>query len=812
MSKKSLAILLLLPFILSVLFFVASSFLFTKIEGDITNIVWNYKNQEAFSYTKKRIKLEATPVLANNQEDVDATLIWTVRNLNADEEEHAEIQVENGESYLVFLSTGDVVVTCKNTSGNISKSFNAKIFIGAVVTINTASPRSYQSIERKDYYGMYDFKGDKTEKATFDLDIEIKSDDDAFSAIDMYQIQTSSNIDYDNIKNRVTINGEGESFVKYVLPYDETNYAEYRFNVVNEGYNVYSYQDLLKCTNEDEHGKIVCLQTNMESIKNTYELDDSGNIKLENGSPILKSKDTVLFGNYEIKNKKFNFENEVYKFKTTYNSEYIDQYNQKKDPSAKEILKDLLAGIHIQKDFYGNGFMINAHNLTYPSSEINVGDTLVTLKDSDLFRGPLPFVIIGSYESPVVKAYGQDNVGFYVDGDNLLLNDVCFKNCDFSNILQNNDTTGTVVEVNGDNVTIQNSYLSSGRTVLRSFSNNNLLVKNSLLEKGREFIAKIGSNDYEKMNMDERIEFDYGGSHYSYTRQEFFSANCSNGAGEIADKLLFCGTGISGNDVTFDQIEPLAKVLQEALNPQSVIEDEKGDLIFKGDVTFEDSYFYQSGIFSIGIDSLFNGPYLYDGSPVKPYFDRLGMTDMVIFPDNIGGVSYPTKTILKGDTRFYDYKTIDETDANCLVYQDVSNIFQLEEAIDLDTFFPIKKMFLSTANQLGYTHIENDKEYLSAAIAKYGGGNNYSIVDVEQLDNKEELMDDVVLDTFKDLMNTGISDTSDMIKLLSFAIGRAVPMAMGFAPFNVMMYNGHGSENAYLFGEKVSLDNLRNRA
>ena len=57
MSKKSLAILLLLPFILSVLFFVASSFLFTKIEGDITNIVWNYKNQEAFSYTKKRIKL-----------------------------------------------------------------------------------------------------------------------------------------------------------------------------------------------------------------------------------------------------------------------------------------------------------------------------------------------------------------------------------------------------------------------------------------------------------------------------------------------------------------------------------------------------------------------------------------------------------------------------------------------------------------------------------------------------------------------------------------------------------------------------------
>ena len=56
MSKKSLLILLILPFILSVLFFVASNFLFTKIEGDITNITWDYRNHEGFALEDKNIQ------------------------------------------------------------------------------------------------------------------------------------------------------------------------------------------------------------------------------------------------------------------------------------------------------------------------------------------------------------------------------------------------------------------------------------------------------------------------------------------------------------------------------------------------------------------------------------------------------------------------------------------------------------------------------------------------------------------------------------------------------------------------------------
>lgn len=807
MSKKSLAILLLLPFILSILFFVTSSFLFTKIEGDITNIVWKYKNQEAFPLTSKKIKLEATPVLANNQEDVNATLIWSVKNVKEDEENHAEIEVIEGDSYLVIISPGEVIITCKNTSGNISKSFKAKLFSGSTITINTARLRSYQSIEGHDYYGMYDFIDNQEIKASFDLEVEIQSDGDLETALDSYQILTSSNIEYNSQTGKVIINGPGQSYIKYVQLYDESNYESYDFTVVDQGYNVYTYEDLMRCTNDSEEGKIVCLQTNMESLKNTYALDEAGNVKVDNNNkPIPLREDTVLFGNYDLSKKKFDFKDDVYYFTSTYNTEYIDQYNDKKDSHLAPMSKELIAGVHIQKDFYGNGFMINAHNLTYPTGEINVGDKLVTLTGDDLFRGPLPFVIIGNSEAPIVKAYGQDNVGFYVDGDNIVLNDVFFKNCDFSNILQNNDTTGTVMDVNGDNIVIKNSYLSSGRTVLRAFSTNNLLVKNSLLEKGREFIAKIGTNEYEKINQNELLSFSFMGNDYEMTREQFVTTGIDDlNLNNISLQLLMCG--MDSSVPSFDTLLPLANVVQEALNPVSVIQDENGEMIYKGDVTFEDTYFYQSGIFSIGIDSQFNGPYLYDGSPVRGILDSL--MQGIIYPDNIGGVSYPTRTHLKGDTRFYDYKTIEETDANCLVYQDISSL--IGEPIDLDSFFPIKKLFLAEAKNKGYNHVNDDKDYLSACVAKYGGGNNYSVVDKSELNNAEELMDDISLNTFESSMRSSPA-SSELPDLFAFMIGRCVSMAMGFAPFNVLMYNGHQNQDAYLFGEQISLDNLRNRA
>lgn len=800
MSKKSLAILLLLPFIISILFFVTSSFLFTKIQGDITNISWKYKNEEAFSLNDK-IKLEATPILANEEEDVNATLIWSVKNVDESQENHAEIQIIDGESYLVPLSEGVVIVTCKNTSGNIFKSFKAKLFSGFTLVVNTSRTRSSQKIDSNDYYGMYDFVNDQIVKASFFLDVQVVSEESNTQNIN-YNVVTSSNITYDKTLNKVTINSFGDSYVNFVSISDSNNIlASYKFITVEEGYNVYSYNDLLKCTNEDEKGKIVCLQTNLDSLKNTYELDEKGNIKVdENKNPILKEETTALFGNYDMKNKKYSFKKEIYSFESTYNTEFIDQYN-KTVAKEEQVSKQVYAGVHIQKDFYGNGYLINAHNLCYPSGT-TIGDTgLVNLASTDLFRGPLPYVFIGNPSSPIVKAYGQDNVGFYVDGDNITLNDVFFKNCDFSSILQNDDTTGTVVEVNGDNVVIKNSYLSSGRTVLRAFSTNNLLVKNSLLEKGREFIAKIGSNEYEKIDLNQKVSFTIFDEQKEMTKEQFVKEYLDG----ICLELLM--KGIKEAEIPEEELMPLSKVVTEVLNPKEVIEDENGEIIYKGDVTFEDTYFYQSGIFSLGIDAMFNGSYLYSGSPLKAILGD--MIEGILFPDNIGGVSYPTKTILRGDTRFYDYKTIEEIDINCLVYQDVSSLTG-GNPLDLDSFFPIKSLLFEQAKKGGYVHNSEDKLYVSTMLAKYGGGINRSLVLYDELDSKNEIVKDVKLDILNAALNNALT-SSEINDLLAFMIGRCVPMATGFEPFEVMMYNGRINEEAYLFNEQISLDNLISR-
>ena len=478
MSKKSLFILLLIPFILAISIFAISSYVITKVKGDISNIEWDYRNNEVYDIEKDEMELKATAILANHQEDVDATLFWSVENLNTEEEPHAKVEVRDGKYYLVFLSKGKVVVTCTNSSGNISKSFTLNIYDGGVININTRRLRSAESIEQKDYYGMYDFNGTKQKAATFYIDVEKIPDN-----VDEYvSLEFSDNIDYDELTGKVTILEAGEAYIKYVS--SNPGYVdseEYKFTVVEDGYNVYSYSDLLNCTNRSEGGKIICLQVNLEAFENTYNADLT-----------KKNATTELFGTYNESPAKYNFDKEVYRFTSTYNCEFIDQYN---NANSTNISKEIIAGIHIQKDFYGNGFCINAHNLTYPTGTMSTTDYIVALSDTDLFRGPLPYVIIGRAGTPVIEAYGQDNVGFYVDGNNITLRDVNLKNCIYSNILENNDYTGTVVEVNGDNISIINSHLSSGKTVLRSFSNKNTVVKNCLLEKGREFIVKVGTNE-----------------------------------------------------------------------------------------------------------------------------------------------------------------------------------------------------------------------------------------------------------------------------------------------------------------------------
>ena len=68
------------------------------------------------------------------------------------------------------------------------------------------------------------------------------------------------------------------------------------------------------------------------------------------------------------------------------------------------------------------------------------------------------------------SCYGQDNIGFLVEGDNITIDNITLKNCNNVSDLSNLDWAGTVLEVYGDNITVKNSQIMNGRPIRSSLA------------------------------------------------------------------------------------------------------------------------------------------------------------------------------------------------------------------------------------------------------------------------------------------------------------------------------------------------------
>ena len=98
MKKKNLVVLLILPFLISVIGVVTVNTTLKTIEKDITSIEWSYQDLEAFKLSEKHplkaeAKRESGAFLAPGNE-----LVWSVENKSAGEDvaDHAKIVKENG--------------------------------------------------------------------------------------------------------------------------------------------------------------------------------------------------------------------------------------------------------------------------------------------------------------------------------------------------------------------------------------------------------------------------------------------------------------------------------------------------------------------------------------------------------------------------------------------------------------------------------------------------------------------------------------------------------------------------------------------
>lgn len=812
MIKKNLIILLLIPFLIALIGAAAVKTTYKMVENDIIDIVWKYDDTEGFQIDNT-YELEASYIAQKNYEVSPGNeLVWSIENKDKDDSEvHASISQNDKKFYLNTFTEGDCVITCSNKKGNVSKSMNAIIYEYGAIIINSEIKASQANLDNKIYYGQYDLVDNAKRKAEFNLSVKVLPEDYSDR---LYVVETSSNLEFSLNDGKVYITNPGDSYITIGVTGDDEEPIKnqsYKYSVVQDGINVYTYQDLLYCTNKSTNGEIAVLRKSFESLANYNQLKETTN-------------NVELFGT--LNNNKFNFENEMYKFTTTYNHEFIDKWNYNCDHQTSSVdkLSDIVyAGLRIQKDFYGNGYTINMHNLTYPtgSATITTDDgiqiEIPVLLPDDLYRGALPFYSLGNPNNlPLVEAFGQDNSGMYLDGNNITLNDVNMKNCDFSNSLACLDYVGSVIDIHGENNTIINSRVSNGKNVIRAFSTQNLTIENSLLSNARNFLLYAGSNEYVKPNENKEYQFTLAdGSKVTSTLSEFFKKD------GLGDELL-----TSYASGTFS--DPQAMVLalnstQKALCDDSMLKDSSNNYIYKGKINVNDVYFYRSGVSSIGLDTMFDGAYLYASLPslinsilggLETQESHIPLSELLT--TNTGGLSYPIELNINGKTRFYDYKEANNIDISGLINENINSFAQAAAAaighpeidtsgidINIDKIFPIKGMIIDSARNQGSIHEYDGKEYVNCVLAYYGGGYNYSKVTVAGSEVEPNLNRDITINLLNEYVR--LDNSGGITTQVKHMMMKSVTITIGYHPFKFVGIK----DNGYLFGETPNIKDLK---
>ena len=387
----------------------------------------------------------------------------------------------------------------------------------------------------------------------------------------------------------------------------------------------------------------------------------------------------------------------------------------------------------ITTSLYGNGYSIDADALTRQLDKKG---------GSPLFRGPLDLVRYAESGTQNASVKAQDNIVFLVKNNGITISNVELKGCSDESILDKEgksidltllDRVGTVLEVVGDDCTISYSRINNGRTVVRiygkAYQKNatitadnadsyrvNATINNSILSYGREFILKIGTNFTKKMPFDSH-GLNYLSGEYNASRDAY-----------LYDEASPFLTKADGSKYLPDAI---ANATDEYFYDNYVLTD----------VTVENSVFRNAGLFSVGLESTFGGLCLhgfdynsnYLFGKKTSYTSPTGRTG--IGWAGVAGTSYPAALRLKGDVRFYDWKQLSSVNSDTLI----EGSEQLLSAIGLN--MDISKLietFAKGANSDIVSVFDVDKQkYVNGAIALYGGGKNYSFVDISQTNGSD---------------------------------------------------------------------------
>lgn len=481
--------------------------------------------------------------------------------------------------------------------------------------------------------------------------------------------------------------------------YDECQ-AAITINVVKNGVNVSAESELVSVWKSGEKAVVLTRDIRIASFIDDYIANGGNTESVSNrAKAYLNSMDTTGEGSYYVNN----------------------------GISEKAKINYLF---EITTDLYGNGYYIDADALTR-KMQVYLG--------SPIFKGPLNLVSYAETAEQNASVKAQDNIVFLVRKDNINITNVELKGCSDSSILSESgdnvdltmlDLVGTVVEIVGDNCSVSYSRINNGRTVVRAYGKSGFNrkssdssfvaaenritanISNSILGYGREFILKIGTN------FSKKVPFDDHGIQYLNTN---YPPNAAN-------KYLY------------DEASPY--LTDQNGNPYEIGGDYKNDPYFYNnyvltDVTVENCVFRNAGLFSVGLESTFGGLCLHGFNYNANYLFGVPVSEKSANGKNgigwmgVAGTSYPAVLRLKGDVRFYDWKLLSSVNSDTLVEGSKT----LLDTIGLN--MNVSKLIDKYSSEEGNSSIvsifaQDKQKYVNGAIALYGGGKNYSMVDISQ--------------------------------------------------------------------------------
>lgn len=476
-------------------------------------------------------------------------------------------------------------------------------------------------------------------------------------------------------------------------------------------------------------GTNICAKIRLRAVKEGINVGNYEDLKkvTENGKIVVLTSDVML----GVKNDgtamtEDELKKDVKKFTTTYDKTYLENSGESKEVQYL---------IEFRNHVYGNGFEINADKFTQCKDATGL---------PKIFKGPLNFVAISS-----ASVKGQDNISFLVRTDNVLINNVVLKGCSDDSLLEEDgqfnlsklNYVGTTLEI-AKSAKLLNSRVSNGRTVVRIFAG------------GPQMGSPVVEVEAAFNVQEEKINVHIESCVLSNAREFILKIGSNRALKQVTAKQRFLLDANGDKYLPYDDSNKTDKYFN--------------DNYLINDVTLKNSVLETSGLFSVGMETHFSGEFLLGGT-ITTWKD-------------CAATSYASALRIVGDVKMLDWKNLSNVDSSTLieVTGDANPWLSMNVAEMMKEVAKVKSECRDIILNVGGT------EYVHGGIAFYGGGYNYSYLDLTEANDETKQFGvyDVNISVLENSKDENIRNQ-----------GKMLPMAAGAGDFRFYLYNNKSSRN-----------------